>query len=245
MTNGIILYEGSSRIDGQPIVAILTGIIRPSSNPKTGPLAQTYILKTDIHPSDAIHSGSDRSVCGNCSLRQMPSGTRRCYVNPITLGQIWKSYKKDLYPHWRNYQDPPILNHRLQQYGLRIGSYGDPTAVPIEIWRSLVEIAKPSGTVTGYTAQWQLSQNQQYRRFLMASCTSLEQAVRAWDMGWRTYRISSEPDLGDNEIVCPGSIEAGKSIECSHCRFCSGSDGKLESSVVIQPHGYAKNKWRN
>lgn len=247
MTNGIILYEGASRIDGKPIVAILTGLSQPSNNPKTGPMAQTYILKADTHPLEAIKDGSDSSICGDCSLRLQPSGIRRCYVNPMVLGQIWKCYQKDGYLYFCEFipQHKLLLEYRLQRYGLRIGSYGDPTAVPIEIWHSLIEIAKPSGSVTGYTAQWRQPQNQGYRHFLMASCNSTEDAKLAWQMGWRTYRIDMTGELQQGEITCPGSIEAGKSIECSQCKICSGADGKQRSNVVIQPHGHAKTEWRN
>ena len=38
--NGAIIYRGPSMLDGSPIVAILTGIDKPSHNPKTGPMAQ-------------------------------------------------------------------------------------------------------------------------------------------------------------------------------------------------------------
>lgn len=245
MSNGTIVYEGASRIDGKPIVAILTGLLLPSTNPKTGPMAQSYILKADSHPLDAIKDGSDSSICGECPLRLMPSGIRRCYVNPMVLGQIWKSYQKGSYPDFANFlgKHRLLAQYRLQRYGLRIGSYGDPAAVPIEVWESLIDIAKPTGAVTGYTAQWKSPHNHGYRHFLMASCMSLEDAKLAWSMGWRTYRIDSFGELQANEIACPGSIEAGKSIECSSCNICCGSDGKTRSSVVIQPHGHARNKW--
>ena len=55
----MIVYEGPSRIDGEPIVAILT---LKSSNSKTGNMAQLWILRQDQHPQDAINSKNDYSI---------------------------------------------------------------------------------------------------------------------------------------------------------------------------------------
>jgi len=69
--SGIILYEGPSRIDGAPIVAIATGLDDPSSNEKTGPMIQTWIMRSDIPPHVAQSSGDDASVCADCKLRPL------------------------------------------------------------------------------------------------------------------------------------------------------------------------------
>lgn len=56
---GIVLYEGPSAIDGQPIVVVAT---LKTSNPKTGDMVQTWILRADLSPTVAINEGADRSV---------------------------------------------------------------------------------------------------------------------------------------------------------------------------------------
>ena len=67
--NGAILYEGPSALDGAPIVVIVTGLARKSTNAKTGALLQTWILRSDMHPIDAVRSGADSSICGDCRHR--------------------------------------------------------------------------------------------------------------------------------------------------------------------------------
>lgn len=62
----MILWEGKSPFDGAPIVLIATGYARPSKNTKTGALLQTWILRQDVAPHDAVASGADASVCGDC-----------------------------------------------------------------------------------------------------------------------------------------------------------------------------------
>ncbi len=66
---GFELWRGPSRIDGAPIVVVVTGLQTPSPNEKTGPMLQVYILAQDEAPHHAQWSGADESVCGNCPMR--------------------------------------------------------------------------------------------------------------------------------------------------------------------------------
>ena len=47
-----VLYEGPSLLDGEPIVAILTGLRSSSGNRKTGAMLQTWILRADVSPAE-------------------------------------------------------------------------------------------------------------------------------------------------------------------------------------------------
>ena len=51
---GFILWEGFSPFDGAPIVAIAT---MKSVNEKTGNQVQTFIIRTDMKPADAVDQG--------------------------------------------------------------------------------------------------------------------------------------------------------------------------------------------
>ena len=42
--NGIVLWEGPSRLDGSPIVVIAVGLKASSTNTKTGGMLQTYVV---------------------------------------------------------------------------------------------------------------------------------------------------------------------------------------------------------
>ena len=65
----LILYDGPSAIDGAPIVAILTGLANASRNAGTGDMLQLYILRADMMPEVARHTGSDAAICGTCPMR--------------------------------------------------------------------------------------------------------------------------------------------------------------------------------
>jgi len=66
-------WRGSSPIDGEPIVLLISGLSRikseQSANKKTGPMVQTFILKQNEKPTEAIKNGGDESICGKCPLR--------------------------------------------------------------------------------------------------------------------------------------------------------------------------------
>ena len=51
---GYIAYEGPSIIDGSPIVVIINRIDAGSDNVKTGALVQSFIIRSDIAPTDAL-----------------------------------------------------------------------------------------------------------------------------------------------------------------------------------------------
>ena len=142
-----IIYEGPSVLDQKPIVVILTEEGK-SKNVKTGGMAQTYILRSDIPPLEAVKTGEDVSICGMCPHRPKLEGS--CYVN---VGQgpsaIYRAYKAGRYEHkypWLVGIDEMI----------RIGSYGDPGAVPPGIWFSLIENAK--GWTEGTCPEWAINE---------------------------------------------------------------------------------------
>ena len=57
--NGYILWRGPSLLDGSPIVVIA---IKKSGNRKTGRMLQTYILRADQTPVEAIRSGAGAAL---------------------------------------------------------------------------------------------------------------------------------------------------------------------------------------
>jgi hypothetical protein len=65
----LIIYDGPSAIDGAPIVAILTGLANASRNAGTGDMLQLYILRADMMPEAARHTGADAAICGDCPMR--------------------------------------------------------------------------------------------------------------------------------------------------------------------------------
>lgn len=223
--NGCILYDGPSRIDGKRIVVILTGLTDDSANSKTGKMLQTWILRADRKPTIARKEGFDVSVCGDC-----PHRAGSCYVNlaaPLAVYDCWTSGKG------YDFYDPEKHDADIAGKMLRLGSYGDPAAVPIETFMPILAIV---GGHTGYTHQWAKTIGLAYRDICMASVDTTEQADEAVSHGWRYFHATGEHlPKQRGRVNCPASIEAGQRTQCNDCRLCGGS-GKAPN-VHIQIHG--------
>jgi len=230
-----IAWRGVSRIDGKtPIVLVLTGLGSArlkGANSKTGPMVQSYILVSGIHPTDAIRSGADRAICGDCRHRRQPDGRRTCYVNPATgLGSVGRAMLKGDYP------EVPLRDAAEMVRGrdLRIGTYGDPAAVPFEVWASLIAFA---AGWTGYTHQWDApGADVRLQGIVMASVDSLAEYARAKDTAWRTFRVlaaDGSDTPGAREISCPASAEVGKVTTCDACQLCTGRTSRAKDVAIV------------
>lgn len=222
----MILYEGPSMINGEPIIAIATGLVSPSTNRKTGPMIQTWILAQGEAPHTAVKTGTDEAVCGDC-----PARGKWCYVTVFQGPRsIWETWKRGGYP--------PVDLELLRGKPVRFGAYGDPAAVPFEVWE---EIGMVASMVTGYTHAWKYC-DPRHMTYCMASCDTWEDALYAQDMGWRTFRVETKPDMRlTREITCPASEEAGHKLTCIQCGACNGVSQGRKSHIVIRAHG-AKTK---
>ena len=238
---GVILYEGASAIDGQPIVAIANRITDASSNVKTGAMVQTFIIRSDKSPLEALRDGSDKSVCGTCihrpRLDELTGKTKRsCYVNVSkSVMSVHGAYMRGRYARPYIDYDPAILPDLFAGLIFRIGAYGDGAAVPFQIWRActLKTIAK-----NGYTHQWRDARFQAFKLLCMASADSVSDLEQAHSMGWRTFRVRHASEAKQSsEAICPASKEAGYKTTCATCRACGGTSAKAKVSMVIMAHG--------
>lgn len=232
---GLVLYEGKSQIDGAPIVAIANRIVAESTNDKTGNMVQTWIMRADIAPTDALKSGEDSSVCGDCQHRPANGGT--CYVRVFQAPlSTFKAYKRGRYAMPGVDYDPKIIPGVFAGKAFRMGSYGDPAAVPFQIWRAATLMA---AVVNGYTHQWRNAKFAAFKLLCMASADSLTDMADAHAAGWRTFRVRGESEevQKGKEVVCPASKEAGYKTDCASCKSCGGLSAKAKVSMVIIAHG--------
>ena len=250
---GYVLYEGPSQFDGSSIVVILG---RPGTNAKTGSMWQTWILNASMKPSEAAALGLDASVCGDCPLRPFAvreakaRGEKRvpCYVVLVQAPRaIFDGYQRGIYPRITPEQARKLLaerivprkrgraRHRHAPYGIRqsvrLGSYGDPAAVPFEIWERL-GVGTGEFSPPGYTHGW-LREGFDVRQldYLMASIDpiSADQA-EALPENARTYRVIRSGDtLATNEIECPSK----RGVQCADCLLCAGSSKRAKNIAIL------------
>lgn len=249
--SGFIIYRGPSLLDNKPIVVV--AITGKSTNAKTGDMVQTYILADNgKSPVQSAKDLDDVSVCGDCKHRRGLGGS--CYVN---LGQgaraVMDGVMRGIYPKILFRDISKIARGRK----VRLGTYGDPMAVPADVWLELV--ANASGH-TGYSHQWNNpkflnNDNLYFKQYLpirglcMASVDSEDEWVDASSENWRTFRVRAEGEdwLGKGEFVCPASAEAGKKKTCVTCMACDGvgqdGEGIKKATVVITVHGSLKSRF--
>jgi hypothetical protein len=229
---GVVLYRGPSLLNGRRIVVVATGLCRKSKNPKTGNMVQTYILLDRTDPISAVQTSRDEAICGDCPHRGTDGKLGSCYVNLIQgpVG-VYKAVREGNYPKFNQGKHLHLFRERV----VRLGSYGDPAAVPIQVWETILSVAKHW---TGYTHQWRRC-SPAYSRFCMASVETPRQREEAMAKGYRTFRVrlAHQPIL-PGEFVCPASPEGGHRLTCEQCKACSGAkahDSNASPAIIV--HG--------
>jgi hypothetical protein len=223
----MILHESTSRFNGEPFAVIATGIDRPSTNVKTGPMIQLTILPTSQHPVEAnramnAKTGQAHTVCNDCPL--IKNG---CYVRvESSISAIYRAYKAKSYSS----ADYAAFNGQ----SVRFGAWGEPSLIPLRIIRAIVKRAR---NWTGYTHQWEKKPARAYKRYLMASVSSLAEKLRANALGWRTFRIvASKAEVLPDEVICPAQTHK---VQCHTCGLCRGNSLKAKNVAVLAHGGKA------
>ena len=232
---GVVLYDGPSKLDGAPIIAIACRITQASNNTKTGAMVQTFIMRRDIAPHLALKTGDDSSVCGDCPLRPINKGPVRCYVRVYQAPlSVWNAYHRGRYAVPGVDFDAALLPALFAGLAFRIGTYGDPAAIPSKVWKVSTRRVKSR---TGYTHQWRRRVAVGLKNLCMASADTAQDVEAATAQGWRSFRVRKHtaPVLV-TESVCPASHEGGQRTQCDTCGLCAGATIKARN-IVIADHG--------
>jgi hypothetical protein len=131
------------------------------------------------------------------------------------------------------------FSEELAGLHVRIGAYGDPAAVPLSVWDTILKHCKS----TGYTHQWRTC-DPGYAQYCMASCDTPLDVLLSTAKGYRTFYVQniSTFDQAEHNIDgiklahCPASKEKGKSTTCSKCMACNGTRFGQKSNITIMIH---------
>jgi hypothetical protein len=206
-----------------------------SDNAKTGAdLVQTFIIRADVAPTDALKTGDDVSICGQCVHRPIlakTNGQAPCYVNVgRSVRSVFEAYKRGRYVR----ATPGQLRALLAGRKVRLGTYGDPAAAPVALWQ---DITADAAGVVGYSHQWQAVNfdHAAWAPLVMASADSIDEAAQANLYGMRVFRVSVGVDRQPGEATCPASAEGGRRATCDTCMLCGGTS-KAARDIVIADH---------
>jgi hypothetical protein len=226
---GVVLYDGVSHLTNEPIVAIAT---IKSNNVKTGNMIQTWIIRSDISPVDASTQLKDDAICGNCPHRQNTGGA--CYVNIAQApSSVYKAYKKGSYKPFDESAHKELFYGRM----IRLGSYGDPAAVPVQVWDNILQYSIGH---TGYTHQINHKNFQKgILNICQVSADTPKQALKLQKQGLKTFRVALPDDgLLEDEIEC---LSDSKGLSCMACGLCDGS----KQNIAIVVHGSRSNRFKS
>ena len=219
-------------LDDAPIVV---AALESDANRKTGRMLQTYIMRADQSPLDAVRTGADASICGDCVHRGDGAGKERtCYVTLMHGPRaVHDGIARGIYAEPRDQMNAARDMGKGRM--VRMGTYGDPAAAPLWVWYALTQDALGW---TGYTHQWRSVRVQGLRDICMASVDTEREAREAQALGWRTFRVTTANDAPmAGEVLCPASAEAGRKLTCKQCRACSGAATSRRGSIYIPAHG--------
>lgn len=223
-TNGIVLWEGQSLLNGTRIVAIATGIRVPSHNVKTGAMVQCWVLLSEYPPHFAVKHGLDSAICGSCSMRRSNGGI--CYVLPHQAPTaVWRAFRDGRYP--RATEDSMRI---VRSKSVRVTAYGDPAAVPVNVWLWIAPYARRR---TAFTHMWRDAP--QLRGFAVASVDSVSERDAAQRAGWQTFLVTRTAER--KSMLC----RSATGLQCIDCKLCNGKDASR--SIRIAPHGSVAGRW--
>jgi hypothetical protein len=247
--NGLVIYDGPSMINSEPIIMVAVGFTSKSKNSKTGAMLQTYILTRNVSPLDALKTGADVAICGGCIHRPKvvrvhrygddldhaargnctEKKVRSCYVQVGQAPQgIWKTFHRGRYStEWssEDFRDRPV----------RLGAYGDPAAVPVPVWE---RVMRHVTQWTGYTHQSANMKLHGVLQWCQVSADQVGDSYSAREAGCGSFRVLAPNEKPASfEVLCPASEEAGKLTTCASCMMCSGPSG---AHVYISAHGAGK-----
>lgn len=205
-----------------------------------------FVVHTYHWSVDQIASGvftNDSHNCMDCpySYNQNGGKTGGCYTHGGMQGQGLRSmlkrlhrlfgegkiesFNKDLFDKFLTLSASasPVLT--------RLGVYGEPITLPLNVMGKLVRISKSH---TGYTHQWNKDTAGEYSKYLMASTHNTFETLIAESRGYRSFQSSKQKDA--KMPVCPASKEMNYKLTCIQCKACDGKASGKSKSIFIHKH---------
>lgn len=197
-----------------------------SSNRKTGDMIQTYLLDRETLTSEPSVFGAKCSACpmvNKCYVSRDKMSVRSALAR--LLGE-----ERTSYAHATLADVLPLLRGRK----VRLGTYGDPSALPLADLKAIVNSAQGH---TGYTHFWR-EIDTEYSAYLMASVEDSSAELLAQGLGYRSFRVitqeTTERDVSSVAVEC---LNSSVGLTCADCLLCSGTSGRgRKVSIWIDEH---------
>lgn len=273
----MILFEGPSLIDGRPIVVLATVDGNPKTGEMLCTWIMRADIAPELaafYGSDVSICGDcpfrTQWVQDETGTGWNPE-TRRCYVRlepkelhgraaadeALAPSELYARYRAGEFGTFDEPVGPTTPFWDVSRSGnwqwinreipVRIGSYGDPAVVSVDLWADLVERATG---FTGYTHLWR-NCDKRLQKFCMASVETPAQFAEARADGWTPFFVAPDQEISwllenyDDLLLCPATnteltarlASRGRGpITCDGCLMCGSRMGK---AIVEKAHGLA------
>ena len=179
---------------------------------------------------------ADGSVCMDCPF-SVNNGAKlsACYTHKVMQYSGFLSTLRSIHKTHLNWESIPMLTDEISakiislcadKY-VRFGTYGEPSLIPVNLVKSIVNVSKSH---TGYTHQW--AKKPEFAQFFMASVHNTFGENIARKMGYRSF-VATKNSIKEF-TQCPASKEAGFKSNCSKCGLCSGNRKGTKSIVILE-----------
>lgn len=212
---------------------------KPSANKKLG--INNMIIQTYHFSEDQLTDfRNDKDNCLDCpySFNQNGGKSGKCYTHKgmqlLGLKSMLKRLSKMPIPTFSQDNFDKFTTY-VSSYTVeltRLGAYGEPTLLPIQVLDRITSLAKGH---TGYTHQWGKPEVKDYSKYLMASTHNKFETSAANSLGFRAFQSA---DVQDTKMaICPASKEfTGKKKTCVECTACNGTKNGRKNNLFIQKH---------
>ena len=210
---------------------VVTCLVKPSSNRKTGYVIQTYFIDKARLSSQPKVFGSKCHDCNAveyCYVTRDKMSVRKALTNLIDGNKT--SYKLV------SFEQALQAIKMSPNTSIRIGTYGDPSIMDVD---DLISICKAKPQLS-YTHFWQDENLQDLKKICMASTASMYEDLEAKALGWRTFRVR----LTKDDPILPSAIQClyeSRNVQCVKCGLCDGialeNTRKNESDIWVYGHG--------
>ena len=214
-----------------------------SNNIKIGNIPQLWIGATVRETVDTCLT-SGCLQCPSWAGGEGGAHDEECYAFKGRVFHGLKSIQRAMLKG-KNYTIDYALSRALRfaEY-VRITAIGDPCVVtPIEADIMVMKIHNAGLKIIGFTAGWRSAPH--WKKYLMASCTSLEEAAEARALGWNpsiVYPVMPEkqsmrlPD-GSMALVCKAiwmDKKKNKHVTCNQCGLCGEDNPGI--AIIFPQH---------
>ena len=215
---------------------VLTCLIKPSSNDKTGDAIQSYFLDTAKLIKEPKVFGSKCADCeavDYCYVTNDKQSVRRATKKLINGEKT--SYKLVSFSVMLD-----VLEKNRKR--IRIGTYGDPSIMKFD---DLGLICEKSSWLS-YTHFW-TSIDPIYSQIMMASTSNIGQDLLANNIGYRYFRVRLNYDdpILDNAVQCPYETHNRQCVQCGLCDGTKLTTRANRKNIWVYAHGSLANKQFN